>query len=266
MTAHMMQEAIPGSLVKWSQWAAALQKPDEFNANRFGEINGRLAVLRAHIKHHHITDPFVVSTMLLPIDDELEDWKNKLPEHWNPKSYYRVPTNPLQPITHYLDSYYEVYSDLWVASMWNNYRVVRILIHETIMFITMKYGTPEQISALQFSVKILRDMTNSVCRSVVFHLGFHNSTTPNSSTSVGLHMTDNSAIPGGYLLAWPLYLSGMLRTTPREQKLWMASQMDFIATTMGLRLAHSFAETLRMPDNKSFSDADIVFIGEFSPQ
>jgi hypothetical protein len=266
MTAHQMQEAIPGALVKWSQWAGALQKPDEFNANRFGEINGRLAIVRAHIKHHHITDPAVVSTMLLPIDHELEDWKNKLPEHWNPKSYYQIPNNPLQSVKHHLDSHYEVYSDLWVASMWNNYRVVRILIHENIISITLKYGTSKQISALQSSVKILRDMTNSVCRSVAFHLGFHNTTAQNNSDSVGLHMTDGGAIPGGYLLAWPLYLSGMLRTTPREQKLWMASRLDFIANTMGLRLAHSFAETLRMPDEKSFSDADLWFIGEFLPQ
>lgn len=156
-----------------------------------------------------------------------------------------------------LDSHYEVYPDLWVASMWNNYRMIRILIHETILSITLKYGTPEQKAALQPSIDILREMTTQVCRSVAFHLGTHQHRKSKAK---------DDAILGGYLLAWPLFYAGMLRTTPISQKRWMASRMHHIAVTMGLRLAHSFAEALQIPDEGSFSDPEYWILGVFLPQ
>lgn len=257
MTLLQMQEPVPYAVAKWSQWACTIQKPDEFYANRFGEINARLAAVRADIKYRNITDPSAVATALLPFDNELESWSNRIPMEWKPKLYRRLQDDASQSIHEDLDSQYEAYPDLWVASMWNNYRVVRILIHETIMSITLKYGTPEQKANLQPSVDLLREMTTQVCRSVAFHLG-----TQQHRKS----MASIDAIPGGYLLAWPLFLAGMLRTTPRAQRQWMASRMHHIAVTMGLRLAHSFAEALQIPTDGSFSDPEFWIMGGFWPQ
>ena len=260
-----MQEALPYAVAKWSQWASPAQKADESNANRFGEINGRLAALRAAIKHRHITDPSTVISMLLPIESELESWKNGLPENWSPTLHSALQGDGYRSTRHDLNSQFEVYPDLWVASMWNNYRTVRILIHETIMSITLKYGTSEETAALQPSVNILREMATQVCRSVAFHLGTYRTGNSTNSGLEGQKSDINGAIPGGYILAWPLYLAAMLRTTPKEQKMWIASQLHRIAVTMGLRLAHSFAEALRLYTEKSFSDTELWFIGEFLP-
>lgn len=261
MTSMQMQEEVPWALRKWSQWAGQIQKPDEFYANQFGQINGRIAALRARIKHQHITSPPVVSTMLLPLDEELVSWKSQLPQHWRPKLYHLLKEATGRSLTDALDSQLEIYPDLWVASMWNNYRVIRILIHETIMSITLKFGSREEKSALQPSIDVLKDMATQVCRSVAFHLGTYQNRKP-ANSDPNIH----TAIPGGYLLAWPLFLAGMLRTTPREQKAWMASRMHYVAMTMGLRLAHSFAEVMRIPDDKSFGDPDVWIIGGMWPQ
>lgn len=261
-----MQEALPYALVKWSQWASPAQKTDESNANRFGEINGQLAALRAAIKHRNITNPSTVISMLLPIENELESWKNGLPESWSPTLHNLLQDDGCQSIRGDLDTQFEVYPDLWVASMWNNYRTVRILIHETIMSITLKYGTSEDMAALQPSINVLQEMATQVCRSVAFHLGTYPTRKRANSGLEGQKSVHIAAIPGGYILAWPLYLAGMLRTTPTEQKMWMASQLHRIAVTMGLRLAYSFAEALRLHTEKSFSDTELWFIGEFLPQ
>ena len=137
MTTHQMQEELPYALAKWSQWASPAQKADKSNANRFGEINGQLAALRAAIKHQNITSLSTVISMLLPVENELESWKNGLPENWSPTLHTALQDDGCQSIRDDLESPFEVCPDLWVASMWNNYRTVRILIHETIMSITL---------------------------------------------------------------------------------------------------------------------------------
>lgn len=76
MTTMQMQEPVPYALAKWSQWVGPSQKPDEFYANMFGQINARIAACRAEIKYRQITEPSTVTAMLLPFDDELESWKN----------------------------------------------------------------------------------------------------------------------------------------------------------------------------------------------
>jgi hypothetical protein len=104
-------------------------------------------------------------------------------------------------------------------------------------------------------------MADDVCHSVPFHLGHQ------SQIDVELTLDDvHVAIPGGYLLMWPLFLSGMLRTTPTAQKRWIASKLRHIGVRMGLRLAFSMSEKLVEMDNNSFSDSKVWFIGEWYPK
>jgi hypothetical protein len=263
MTSHQLQEPLPYDLQKWNMWVAPAQKEDEYGANKFGEINGRLAALRAIIKHKNITDPSTVMSMLLPLDQELELWKTNLPITWYPTCYSSLPhVNDTQNVS--FDSRYDVYPDLWVASMWNNYRTVRILIHETIMFITLKFGSSTDYAKLDYSTVVLRAMTNEICHTVPFHLG-------QCVDGIEPHLEPLKSektvpVPGAYLIIWPLFLCGMLRTTPSRQRQWIASRLLHIALTMGLRLAFNFAKELQQDDGQSFSAVDKWLIGEFRPQ
>jgi hypothetical protein len=159
-------------------------------------------------------------------------------------------------------SQFDVYSDLWVESMWNNYRSVRLLIYEHIMSSTLKYGSSNDKSLLQTAKVVLREMADGVCQSVPFHLCCCRDV--NQVIQMNATIPKGAAIPGGYLLMWPLYLSGMLRTTPRNQRKWIADKMRRIGMHMGVRLAMSMAELLQQ-DDKSFSDSGVWFIGEWYP-
>jgi hypothetical protein len=132
------------------------------------------------------------------------------------------------------------------------------MIYEHIMCTTLKYGLEEDKELLQISTTVLRAMADDVCRSAPFHLGHQSQT--------DIEIPDDVATPGGYLLMWPLYLSGMLLTTPTAQKRWIASKLRQIGVRMGLRLAFSMSENLLRMDNNSFSENKVRFIGEWYPK
>ncbi|KAK5991950.1 hypothetical protein PT974_05344 [Cladobotryum mycophilum] len=263
MTCHQLQEPMPYAVKRWSQWVEPIQKNDEAALNRFAELNEHLAAVRASIKQEGIRNPATVATMLYPIDCMLEDWKKGLPDSWSPKSYRLLSTevNPLKGYEHQ----YDVYRDLWVASTWNNYRMVRIVIHESVIIATMAYGLgKEKEGELNHSAKTLTEMANAICHSVPYILGYRHGTL--HAVGTGLEASGPYQIPrpGGYLLLWPLFIAGSLRTTSQAQKRWIVSTLRDIGLRMGLQLAMSMATKLE-DTAASFSASMMWFIGEFFP-
>lgn len=257
-TCHQLQEPIPYALHRWSSWAQPEQEIDDRPTNRFSEINEVLAAARAEIKHKRISDPRTVAAMLLPIDAMVEDWRRSLPESWSFTSYRDLGSANARAAT--FNSQYDMYPDLQTATRWNTYRNVRILIHEAIMSATLRHGTLEETENLGKSAKVLRDMANAICHSVPYHLGY---TRSRAHTKDAMH-AEAIPSPGGFLILWPLFFSGMLRTACQEQRVWIATILRHIGMGMGIQLALSMAEALEQ-NTRSFSDRDVWFIGEFYP-
>lgn len=160
---------------------------------------------------------------------------------------------------------YDEYPDFWVASTWNNYRMVRILIHESILMTTMKYGTDEEKSGLKHSAKVLAEMTNGVCSSVPYIMGDRCRRHYSRASFETLRPDLRRAKPGGYTLLWPLFLAGSLSTTPKDQRDWIALVLREMGLRMGMQLAISMAIKLEQTTS-SFSDPDLWLIGEFFPR
>lgn len=264
MTCHQLQEPIPDSLIKCSEWASnSSQFNMETPSNKFYKINERLAAVRAEIKHRAISSPAVISQMLLPIDEVVEEWRRTLPESWLFKSY-----RCLSPGFTSYTSRYDVYPDLFVASIWNSYRSIRLVIHEAIIAATMKHGSLEQRQGLGKSMAILRAMADGVCHSVPYHLTFFQQTDVvqrDAAVDAGIqYKSQPFPAPGAYLLFWPLFLSGMLRAVTTQQRHWIASVLEQIGVRMGLKLAISMSEALKYQES-TFSASETWFIGEFYP-
>ncbi|KAH8819168.1 hypothetical protein F5884DRAFT_864617 [Xylogone sp. PMI_703] len=172
------------------------------------------------------------------------------------------------------DGTIDLYPDLWIASIWNNYRASRILIHETILSSTLSNapspGTPSYLleNMIFRSSSVLRDMTTAVCRSVYFHM---NSCSQDIDTDIDididiapdlesprsqrLHPTmppNATHMSGTYLLIWPLYMAGLLRTTPVEQRAWLADKLEVIGWELGNRQAVRLSAALREVRNETF--------------
>lgn len=265
MTCHHTQEPFPYALEKWSQWANPTKRDDEAFLNRFTELNGRLAVVRANIKRKRIRDPKQIIGLLYPIDCMLEDWSNNLPESWKFKSYRRIFEKQTNLEVAY-DGQYGTYRDIWVASTWNNYRMIRIIIHETIMVAAMKYGSDDDRKESRRSAEKLAMLANDICHSVPYFLGYQG---PESVFTFKLTMQDEDRggmrpNPGGYLLLWPLFHAGSSTAIARSQKCWIVSVLRYIGSYMGTQLATSMAmrleeEFVSYPENMTW------LFGEFHP-
>jgi hypothetical protein len=127
------------------------------------------------------------------------------------------------------------------------------------MAATMTYGSEEEKKSLSSSAKTLTEMGNGICHSVLYIVGYKRDGPHAEKTAQG---DDRS--PGGYLLLWPLFYVGSLRTTSQAQKCWIISILRYIGFRMGLKLAVSMATKLE-DTPASFSESAAWFIGEFFP-
>jgi len=256
MTLHRLQAPIPPALSNWTLWTGKSFSEDEAPAISFSSISMELVGARAEIKQKGVLDPVVVAAMLLPIDEKLEKWRSELPASWQYKSYTAL--DPTTSSSNTYDSRYDVYADLWIASVWNSYRASRLLLHEHIMSMAIKFGTVQDKEMLQTAARVLKIMVNEICHSVPFHLGVQR-------RGSSCRFEYSEAIPASYLLIWPLFTSGMRRTTPWPQKEWIAGKLRFIGTKMGLRLALSMAGRLMM-ERRPSSGSEIWVMGEWYPK
>lgn len=191
------------------------------------------------------------------------DWAQNLPPSWEFRSYRSVGPNGVPSSRYNLQC--DVYSDPWIACVWNSYRNVRLLIHESIIIATLKNGTEEQKGSLQSSAKVLRTMADDICHSAAYHLGYR----PRDDISGSFIPTTpvaDSPCPGGFLLIWPLFFAAIQRTTPVDQREWAGRTLRQIGVQMGLQLAVTMADLLEKDmQNLSFSHSDTFLLGEWHP-
>ncbi|KAL2205657.1 hypothetical protein CC79DRAFT_1275371 [Sarocladium strictum] len=256
-TCHQLQEPIPASLGKWSQWTAPAQSDELLPINCFSEINEMLAGARAELRYQSITDPVIVAARLLPIDELFEEWARELPQSWSYTSYDSTNTPGIGRYSAKCD----IYSDPWIACIWNCYRNIRLLIHEAIIVAALKCGTDEHEHQMRASKAVLASMSDGICHSAAYLLRDqpHSTEGLDKSTSSEGHPS-----PGGFLLIWPLFFAGMLRTSPTSQREWVASIIERIGLQSGLQLAMIMARMLR-GKALSFSHDETFIMGEWHP-
>jgi hypothetical protein len=233
-----MGESMPFELRQWSEWTAKYQRPDEIPTNGFAELAGEFVNLRAYLKTHPELKPSVKIKMLLEVDEKLTNWTHDLPE------YMRYRTIPVSPTSNEITWGCEhVYSDLWIASIWNSLRQVRLQLQQDVISLS---AADDDISIttrrahISRSQQVQQKLTLEVCQSVAYHLA----TLSVADRDNAVEAIPQSAGPGGYTLVWPFFLAGMLETTGKEQRLWMAEQLKKIRVVSGNDQAIALAQAL----------------------
>jgi hypothetical protein len=141
--------------------------------------------------------------------------------------------------------------------VWNSYRCVRLIIHEAIVKSILAHGSTEYQDLLHASILTLREVVDDVCSSVPYLLGC----TPQYMSP---EYSVPPAMPGGYILVWPLFLAGMMRSTPRAQRDWIAGVLKHIGLSMGLKLAMSMAGAMG-DESRTLTDGESWLNGDFRP-
>ena len=122
------------------------------------EISFRTINLRAAIKGKDITDPHTIQSIAIDIDNDLKCWQESLPSYWR----YAIIEIGETSDHIYFEKKQHVYSDLWVAEAWNNWRTLRILVNKIILKNGIDSGVIENVQELQ-SVSVVQQCSMELC-------------------------------------------------------------------------------------------------------
>lgn len=175
----------------------------------------------------------------LEIDAVLTQWPESVPSGWEwlPAFDFDCPAETPRTCFVYQDRV-DIYYDLWVAEMWNNYRITRIMVQffvlDCISRITWA-DSPQLMQQSRNAMRISQQMVDELCGSVPFHLGTKiggglgddaGVEYPVNATSV---ITKNqwraSAALGGWQLIEPLRTALKVTCLREGQREWLTQQL-----------------------------------------
>ena len=102
-----------------------------------------------------------ILTLAEKIDKDLSEWPETIPTTWRP---VRSPAL-INQISYNGEA--DIYATLEVASVWNVYRCLRIMVNLTILKCTSMADT---VPASEAAATACQEMVNGICASVPFHL------------------------------------------------------------------------------------------------
>lgn len=123
------------------------------------ELSYRLVNLRAAFKTGQIADPRIILETALDIDDDLETFQAGVHGIWRYSTMNVVDA----PTGTYFEGKRHVYPNLWIAEVYNNWRVLRILINQIILQSELRVGMSD---LAQRSLELVQRFCAELCISV----------------------------------------------------------------------------------------------------
>ena len=211
----------------------------ELPAHRLSILVVRMSNLRAAISEEAVTDCSTIVLSLLSIDAGLSEWVALLPKRW---AFTTIGTMTESDETY--GNQQHLYGDVWIASVWNSYRCVRILCNAEITTHIKRLPSPyDQSIEVDFSAQarvssnLLIQLASDICGSISFHLG-------RPTIQDGRLSFQCRALFGFYLL-WPLFIAGDASGVPDPLRVWVVRVLDGIGYSLGIAQASSLAQMLR---------------------
>jgi hypothetical protein len=236
---------IPRIITDWSN-EIEFESPEQAAATSLVNLASRYCDLRSSMgSFHDYTDPERIILTACAIDSDYDLWAKTCPI---PMIYQNLTMR--ERSEEVFSDHYHVYPNLWVATVWNNYRAVRLLINELILdqLCQLYLNSPESPllcndtclfeNQVLASNATLLQLCHDICASVPFYLGFD----PNAEEHIP------RAIPkavSGNLLLWPLYTAGCTDLVSVMMREWVAGRLQWISDVIGIRQAAPLAFSLR---------------------
>jgi hypothetical protein len=236
---------IPRIITEWSN-EIDFETPEQAAATSLVHLASRYCDLRSSMSEFRdYSDPERIITTACAIDNDYDIWAKTCPY----QMIYQTVTLKERSDEVFSD-HYHIYPNLWVATVWNNYRSVRLLINELILdqLCHLYLSTPESPllwndtcfyeNQVLASNTILLQLCHDICASVPFYLGFD----PDADKRMP------RAIPkavSGNLLLWPLYTAAVTDLVSDMMREWVAGRLRWISDIIGIRQAAPLAFSLR---------------------
>ncbi|OAP61557.1 hypothetical protein AYL99_03760 [Fonsecaea erecta] len=171
----------------------------------------------------------------LAIEGSLSHWPHIVPSSWKPN----LLENSIWSEDFVYGGKAHTYYDIQVASVWNCYRRIHIVLLDAIMNLassTTELGGADCQRIKARAIKAMRELAIDICASVPFHVGTWEASIPASEIqypSIGNHDADlihrqNAYSCGWYLLLLPLSRLLLVKDLPAGQAEWIARQYSRI--------------------------------------
>jgi hypothetical protein len=155
-------------------------------------------------------------------------------------------------------SFYHVYYSVIACTVWNNYRAIRIIVHELICDTIKQLNSttdsdresPQHARLLIQCEQTMVQMVEDICASVPFCFGceLNPEDADKASSDTGLSSAA-AALPvngsGGFTLMWPLLIAANSGVAPEDMRAWIAGCLDKIGHSMGINQALAMSGVLR---------------------
>ncbi|KAJ5273550.1 hypothetical protein N7478_008675 [Penicillium angulare] len=229
----------------------------------------KLADLRASIDDGSIFDPGEIIRKALTIDANLASLFISVPTPWQYQEIENPFSNGPQIGRTVWGNTYHLYGSLRASNMWNNWRSVRILLHELIIetVASLEGCSPgperrQQLALAAHSRFIASQLVEDICASVPYHLG------------AGTEDNDQVPLPvtgaGGFCLMWQLLIAANSGLASQDLRSWIMDCLDKIGYSMGINQALAMSQLLRagkqseslhLPENHTLGMGRNHFVG-----
>ena len=255
---------LPSYILEWTNDARkSLKNLDTgFNCQ---VIMMEFTILRAGIRDGSISDPDVILSRCLELDEKLSNEFGDTSPDWK----YEIILTDADPDYVYKGRYH-IYYDYWISQIWNGMRTIRILLNEEIRKTLLKgfsSGPPKFVGAeytvqFQLSTDTMYQLQADILATVPQHLGY---VTKHNKEVTRFPWTDfceksRDGFPvvrmsGPYFLIWPLWFAGILDIATEEVQKFVVKNLQVIGRDMGIQQALVLAKVIQNKSPFSFTKA-----------
>ncbi|CAG8981808.1 hypothetical protein HYALB_00004751 [Hymenoscyphus albidus] len=217
---------VPPFIRQWNE-TLDMENPCEHSAtvlNNISDFNPEATIIRAHA-----------------IDAECVKWEQNCPAEY----VYRTFQVKRQS-EEVFNGRYDVYSNLWIAMIWNNQRSLRIRCQDLILNQLNRFYRTNLAKVLfndvnyyqrqiRLSKQIILNCSVDIMSSIPGFLGFKDE--PNTERKIPSSFNDS-------LLLWPLFNAGYNDIITNAQRDWIVGRLRYILDVLSVRQAQPLIENL----------------------
>lgn len=229
------------------------------------EISFRAANLRAALRNGDITDPAIIHQAAFEINADLEAWESVIPDSWRYQTIDEVndaAATAAAAVGTAFDGKRHVYPNIWTVEIWNNWRILRIMINHIIVQNEARsseqtYHHERKLAALS----VIHRMSTDICISISSFIGAPRMIHLPLLMVIELYITNQSFISiylGVLSLVQPLYMVCLEEYNDHNIRSFAVDQLRSIAASMGIRQAGLLADMVSKDLNKASRDVPVV--------
>lgn len=237
---------VPPELPAWTKIAMQYENPYHAALSALSLLVIKVCDLRARLcDPTYYKDPHRIVADALALDGKFQDWALTLPP-----AFAWATINVPESDPEVFEGFYNVYEDIFAASSWNSYRLVRIRLHEVLLMHLFRLCEEQDLggsfsdvpsvyrSQISASRSVMHSLTREICASVPYFLNHHLRDREKG------YWTPPKAIVG-YMLMWPLYTAVIAGKASSQMREWIAGMLVHIGVVMGVRHAGALGVVVR---------------------